>query len=303
MKNNMKISTFGQHSFSPFSKNINIILTLLLFLCFGCGEESKVKNTCNNFIKGRRALDAGDSLLLKQVTEDSLFQLIMLHHSYQEMLDVPVISANLNISTKSTEIDGNCATCLMSGSATYKIHLCKQEDTWKVEGENGIYPDAEKILTAQKKITDYKLFKKEKPARDSVLRVLDLFFNGAKSYFKNQDLKTLKQVSNDSTVDFIQRLYSFSKQRTGIDLIINEMGQPNYMTVDVIFDSDKITCKFYKEEITVDFQKLNNSYIVTGINGVTSEKINNQILKNQYLNLLRALKLTRSEMYRSKDIY
>ena len=68
---------------------VYFILLTMLFL-YGTSaaktEEDKLRETCNNFIKGRLALRQGDSLLIKSVTEDSLSKLIMLNYKYVKML-------------------------------------------------------------------------------------------------------------------------------------------------------------------------------------------------------------------------
>ena len=124
-------------------KNPYSIFFLLLLFFISCkeSEESKIKNVCNDFIKGRIALEKGDSIPLKAVTEDSLYKIIVLNERYAKMLDAVMIKANLNIEPVLVEIKGNTAICQMSGDEYYKIHLYKTKNIWKVNGENNIFPD------------------------------------------------------------------------------------------------------------------------------------------------------------------
>jgi len=253
-------------------------------------------------MKGRIALKNGDSSELKSVTEDSLFRLLMLNHQYLEIVDAPVIGADLNIEAKSVEISGNCATCLMSGMEYYKIHLCKDGNKWKIKGENGIYATSEMITKAKKKLDDYKIFLIAKPGIDSVLTVVNNFFKNANQYFKSNDPETLRETCDNASIDFIQRLYSYAKSRSGLDVIITEMEKPNYLTGDVTFNDNRAVFKFYNEETTILLQRTETSFIVTGFNGIDSKNINDRIMNEQYVNLLRSLKSLRQEQYRNKLI-
>jgi len=284
-----------------FFRLLKMLLFFSLIFLLGCGEESKVSNTCNQFMKGRIALKKGDASILEQITEDSLFKLLMLHHDYAKLINAPIISPDLNIHTKSVEMKENCASCLMSGLEYYQIHLCKHGEVWKVEGENDIYPTTERIKKAQKKFVDREIFIKQKPAVDSVILRLNTFFGGAKVYFKTHDLSPLKELCDEPTLQFVQNLYKYTKQKGDVEKVIEEMAKPNILTSDVNFDSDKITCKFYQEETTVLFKKKENSYIVSGICGIDSKDITQQLIEKKYPNFLRALKLIRSEKYRGKN--
>lgn len=289
---------------------IRIWFILLLYLSFnfinGCAqsEESKIKETCNKFVKGRIALNEGDSLLLKSVVSDSLYYLIMLHQQYEEMLrkeDVPIISADLNIYPKSVEIKGNRAICLMSGEEYYQINLFKESGIWKVKGENGVYPIPDRIAEAKQKLIDYKAFLKNKPLSDSVLTVVNEFFDDVRNYFKAQNLDLLNKTCSEATTKFVQRLEIYAKRRSGLELM-KEIEKPNLTTGDVKPENDVVIFTFYKEEITIILKKEYNTFKIIGFNGLESSQISDEIMNVQYLDFLRAMKLIRSKQYRDKAL-
>ena len=285
-------------------KNPYSIFFLLLLFFISCkeSEESKIKNVCNDFIKGRIALEKGDSIPLKAVTEDSLYKIIVLNERYAKMLDAAMIKANLNIEPVLVEIKGNTAICQMSGDEYYKIHLYKTKNIWKVNGENNIFPDSKMIMSSQKKLDNYKVFLKKKPAIDSILSVVNLFFAESRTYFKNNDSEAFKETCTDDTVIYLKNLFSYAKKRTGEKLLTEEMEQQNIMVGDVEFEGDKATFKFSHENIFILFKKIENSYKITGFNGLNSKNISEQIIKKNYLDLLRATKLIRPEQYKNKEI-
>lgn len=267
-------------------------------------DEDQVKTACKEFIQGRKDLKKGDSGTLKRVTEDSLYTLIMLHEQYAQMLDAPVIEADLNIYPKSAQVNDSCGTCMMSGFEYYQIELCKIEDSWRVIGENGKYATSEKIATARKKIADYIIFKQEAPAKDSVLLALSSFFEGVKVYFRTQETQALAETSDEATVGLVERLYEYAIKRNGRDMILEEMEKPNYMTFYVNFDEEGgVACQFYNEETKVNMVKRDNSYIVSGLNDLESELITGSVVNEAYISCLRALKIVRAEQYRNKDIF
>ncbi|WP_460218496.1 hypothetical protein [Psychroserpens sp. MEBiC05023] len=285
-------------------KPYSLLIVLLFSTFFSCAqsEESKIKTTCNQFIQGRIALRKGDSLKLKLVTEDSLFRLIMLHQKYANMLKAPVIEADLSMRVKSVTIDKDCASCLMTSYSHYEIKLCKEGDHWKVKGENDIYATSERINKARQKIIDYKEELKRRPAVDSILKVVNKFLPSVKAYFKTQNLDKLKPICNEATLHFIQRLYSYSKERTGLELLHDEMDKPNFMVGDGVFETDRTLFKFYNEDIFIVLKKHNNNYIITGFNKMNSDTIDTTIMEAQYLDLLRSMKLIRQPRYRNKEL-
>ena len=58
-------------------------------------ESDKVEETCNKFINARKQLRVNDTLKIKAVVSDSLYQLLMLHYNYEKMLTGRVIRADL----------------------------------------------------------------------------------------------------------------------------------------------------------------------------------------------------------------
>ena len=278
-------------------------IIIFSFVFSGCAQsdEEKAKETCNRFINGRIDLRANDSLELKSVADDSLFRLIMLHHKYEQMLDVRVIKANLRMHVKSVEIKDDCASCEMTSMEYYKIHLCKDGDDWKVKGENSIYPTAERLNKARNKIKDYKKQQKLKPKTDSIIKAVNIFLPRIKDYFLTQNIEPLKSICDEATIDFIKTFYTYAKQRTGLELLQDEINKPNFMVGDYFNDNGLIEFKFYNEDITIVFTKNTEGYlIVSGFNGIKSNAIDNKVMKDQYLELLRSMKLIRQPRYRNK---
>lgn len=282
-----------------------IILTLMAVLLFSAceqSEEDKVKAACDNFIKGRIALRKGDDSQLKAVTEDSLFKLISLNNQYIKQLTAPVIEADLNIHAKSAVINGDCATCEMSGMEPYEITVCKYNGIWKVKAENGMTATPEKIAAIKKKIADEKIAAKIRPAQHKVLLFVKNFFDNTKNYFKTQQADSLSKSCTPATLDFIKRFYVYAKQRTGMPLLTKEMDAPNFLSADVTFDGDKAFYLFYNENISITLEKNGSSYLISGFNGTDSKYLKEQKIKDVYVDLLRALKLIRQEQYRDKGI-
>ncbi|WP_299125832.1 hypothetical protein [uncultured Winogradskyella sp.] len=288
-------------------KSKPLLLTAIVFLITlsGCAqsESEKVRETCNRFINGRINLRNNDSLELKSVADDSLFRLIMLHHEYEKMLDAPIIRADLRMNVKSVEIEDDCASCKMTSIEYYKIHLCKDGENWKIKGENSIYPTTERLVKARNKIKDYKKQLKLKPKTDSIIKAVNIFFPRVKDYFLTQNLEPLESICDKGTLEFITTFYDYAKQRTGLELLHDEMNKPNFMVGDYYGDNGFIEFKFYNEAITIVFTKNEEGYlIVSGFNGIKSDSITSEVVKNQYLDLLRSMKLTRQPKYRNKAL-
>ncbi|MGC4099776.1 hypothetical protein [Ferruginibacter sp.] len=286
-------------------KKTYLLLLLLAFIGFGCTQnktdKSKIEDACNKFMAGRIALEEkGDSSLLQSVTEDSLFKFIMLNEQYIKLLNAPVSSPDLHIYPQKVEIQGNCATCLMSGMEYYQIHLCRYGNDWKVNGENGRRITPEMFVKVLQQIADQKIFTKERPARDSVFVIVNAFFTTVKQFFKDQRTDSLQQLCSDASVSFIKRLYAYAKIRAGLKPLLEEMEKPNYLSADVKFENDKAVYKFYDEETTILLQRTEHAYIITGFNGTESRYINEVQINQHYTDLLRALKLIRPKQYRDK---
>jgi hypothetical protein len=133
------------------------------------------------------------------------------------------------------------------------------------------------------------------------LKVVNKLFESAKLYFTEQDITELEKICNEATLSFIKRLYTQSITKPGRKALQEEMTKPSFLVGDVYFEEDDITFKFYEEEITVLLKRKNNTFIVTGFNGMNAASINNNIIHNQYADLLRSMKLIRSEKYRPAD--
>lgn len=286
-------------------KHYLLSLVCLLLVTTSCAQSDteQISTTCNNFIKGRLALRQGDSLLIRSVTEDSLYKLIMLNHKYVKMLKAPVVRADLGIRVKSVEVNDSCASCLMTGYEYYQIKLCKYNDVWRVKGENDIYATTERIQRAQKKIDDYKIELKKRPAVDSVIKVVNQFFKDVKHYFNTEESDGLSTTCNEDTVKFIKSFYTYAKRRSGLELLHKEMKAPNFMVGDGIFEDDRTLFKFYNEEIYIVLRKTDGNYVIHGFNKTDSQDFNDAKIDYMYLDLLRAMKLTRQPRYRDKAFH
>lgn len=288
-----------------FLKTNFLMLALGAIIFSGCAqsEADKVKETCNRFINGRIHLRANDSLELKAVAEDSLYRLIMLHHKYEKMLTARIIRADLSMRVKSVNLDKDCASCEMTSMEAYKIHLCKDGEDWKVKGENSIFPTTERLNKARNKIKDYKKQKLLRPRTDSILKVVNIFLPLVKDYFLTETLEPLSAICDAPTLDFIKTFYTYTKERTGLELLHNEMSQPNFMVGDYYTENGLLEFKFYNEDITIVLtHNSENKFIISGFNGLLSSDIDDTVMIHQYLDLLRSLKLTRQPRYRNKAL-
>lgn len=282
----------------------SILSVAFLFCLLSCrmSEETRVKNACEQFIRGRIALDEGDSTVLKEVTEDSLFQLIMLNKKYEQMLHAPVIKPDLNIYPVSADVKDSSATCLMSGMEEYRIHLCKHGDDWKVKGENEVYPNAWRFASVKEKIQQQQKFNEEKPARDSVLMSVNTFVTAAKQYFYKPDPGLFSGTCSDATVRLIQRLFSYVKRKADPAILKEEMSKEIFGTGDVISGGGRATFKYYEEDVSLMLKLTNGKYVITGFNGRPSEYYTDEQIAAEYPDLLRAMKLVPPKQYRNKKL-
>ena len=286
----------------PFS--LYLMICLLVPFVFGCkqSEEGQIREVCKSFISGRIALRDGDSLVLKSVTEDSLFRLLMLNEQYIKVVDAPTMRPNLDIYPTKVTIEGNQATCKMSGDEFYYINLLRKNDRWIVKGENDIYASPDKIAAVKEKIRKYQLFLVDKPAKDSVLRVVNFFFPGVQSGFKDNNFKYLESLCDRSTINFIQKFFDYARQRTGTPILTSEINSNNSLVGNVSFKGNEASFKFYEEEITIELKKVEDDYIITGFNHMASKDISRPIMKKKYVDLLRSMKFISHKEFRSQDI-
>lgn len=288
-----------------FSQTIYLSLIGIFLLTISCkqNEESKVKEIANQYMNGRIKLKSGDSLQLKSVTEPMLFRFMKLTQEYIKIIDAPVISEDISrITAGEVKIEGQKATCRMIGHDYYIIHLIKTDNSWKVNGENNEYMTAEKIAALRKKIADQIEFKKNKPAIYSVIKVVNLFFEGVRKYVKDGNISELETITTPDTRNMIQKFYSYAKQRSNEDILSKEIEKFNLVLGDVTFENDKAEFKFSNESRTINLIKQNNYYKISGLEGLKSSEINQRIMVDNYLNLLRALKLVRKPEYRLPEI-
>ncbi|TCC97191.1 hypothetical protein [Pedobacter hiemivivus] len=266
-------------------------------------EESKIKEIANQYMQGRIKLKSGDTLQLKSVTEPLLFRFIKLTQEYLKIVDAPIISEDISrISAGEVKIDGEKATCRMIGHDYYLIHLIKTGDSWKVNGENNEYMTVEKIAALRKKIADQIKFKQNKPAIYSVIKVVNLFFEGVREYVKDGNISELEIITTPDTRNMIQKFYNYAKQRSGEDILSKEIEKFNLVLGDVTFESDQAEFKFSNESRTINLTKQNNHYKISGLEGLKSSEISQRMMADNYLNLLRALKLVRGPEYRLPEI-
>ncbi|SDE00759.1 hypothetical protein [Pedobacter soli] len=280
------------------------LIGLLFALVLGCkqSEEGKIHEVCSTFISGRIALRYGDSLKLKSVMEDSLFRLFMLNEQYIKVVDAPTMRPNLDIYPTKVTINGNRATCKMSGDEFYYINLIKKGDRWIVIGENEIYASPDKLLAIRKKIRKYQLFLVDKPARDSVMRIMDIFRPGLEPAFKDNNFKYLESVSDRATVDFIRKFFDYAKRRSGVPLLTAEIDSHHVVAGDVSFKGNQASFKFYQEEVSIALKKIEDEYVVTGFNHMDSKDISPSVMEKHYMDLLRVLELVRQKEFRNKAI-
>lgn len=288
-----------------FSQTIYLSLIGIFLLTNSCkqNEESKVKEIANRYMQGRIKLKSGDTLQLKSVTEPMLFRFMKLTQEYIKIIDAPVISEDLSkITAGEVKVEGQKAACRMIGHDYYMIHLIKTGNSWKVNGENNEYMTVEKIAALRKKIADQIEFKKNKPAIYSVIKVVNLFFEGVRKYVKDGNISELETITTPDTRNMIQKFYSYAKQRSNEDILSKEIEKFNLVLGDVTFENDKAEFKFSNESRTINLIKQNNYYKVSGLEGLKSSEINQRIMEDNYLNLLRALKLVRQPEYRLPEI-
>ncbi|GGF04153.1 hypothetical protein [Flavobacterium limi] len=282
-------------------------LFFLLFIFFtSCkqSEESKIQKTCTTYIEGRIAFENGDTLKIKPVVGDTLYRQMLLNRQYSRLLesDLAIGPELLTITPKTVEIKGNKATCIMNSPMPFQLNLVRSNDQWKIVGENEIFPNAYSIAAIEKKISDYKVFLKGKPARDPVFQITNRFFYDVNNYCKNNNLNALKNNCDDATADFVKHLYEYAKKRSGADVINEEINNPHAASGDISFKGDLAYYMFYQENASVLLKKTGDTYKVIGFNGIKSASISNQMMEDQYVELLRAVRLVKSEQYRNKNI-
>jgi hypothetical protein len=282
-------------------------LFFLLFIFFtSCkqSEESKIQETCTTYIEGRIAFENGDTLKIKPVVGDTIYRQMLLNRQYSRLLEsnLAIGPDLITITPKTVEIKGNKATCIMNSPIPFQLNLLRSNDQWKIVGENEIFPNAYSIAALEKKISDYKAYLKGKPARDPIFKITNLFFNDVNNYCKNNDLNTLKNNCDDATVDFVKRLYEYSKKRSGTDVINEEINNPHAASGAISFKGDLAYYMFYQESSSVLLKKIGDTYKVIGFNGIKSASISKQMMEDQYVELLRAVRLVKSEQYRNKNI-
>ena len=267
-------------------------------------EESKIKETCTTYMEGRLAFENGDTLKIKPVIGDTLYRLMLLNRQYSRLLESDLTFGQelLTITPKTVEIKGNKATCIMNSPIPFQLNLVRNNDQWTIVGENEIFPNAYSIAAVEKKIKDYKVYLKGKPARDPVFQITNIFFSDVNNYCKNNDLNALKNNCDDATADFVKRLYEYAKKRSGADVINEEINNPHAASGDISFKGDLAYYMFYQESSSVLLKKIGDTYKVIGFNGIKSASISKQMMEDQYVELLRAVRLIKSEQYRNKNI-
>jgi len=287
------------------NKIYSLLFLLFIFLT-SCkqSEESKIKETCTTYMEGRLAFENGDTLKIKPVIGDTLYRLMLLNRQYSRLLESDLTFGQelLTITPKTVEIKGNKATCIMNSPIPFQLNLVRNNDQWTIVGENEIFPNAYSIAAVEKKIKDYKVYLKGKPARDPVFQITNIFFSDVNNYCKNNDLNALKNNCDDATADFVKRLYEYAKKRSGADVINEEINNPHAASGDISFKGDLAYYMFYQESSSVLLKKIGDTYKVIGFNGIKSASISKQMMEDQYVELLRAVRLIKSEQYRNKNI-
>jgi len=285
----------------------NFIWLCVLFVCVGCAEKSEssaAKTACEQFMKGRIAFDKGDETLLKEFTSDSLFLVIQLNKQHSKVLragGATGIREDIKrIKITSVDVKEDCAICKTSYGDYYFINVCKDDGVWKVQGENNKYPTAAQILRTKNKIQKQKEFIVKKPAIDSVLKVVNAFHTAVKTYFLTENINSLPETCDAATLKAVKAIYAYTQKIDKLPALKKEIEFPKALVMDPLFDGKKVKCKFYDEETYINLEKINNNYTMTGLLNIDSDKITNKTIKDNYLDLLRALKLLRTKRYWNK---
>lgn len=282
----------------------NFIWLCIVFSLCSCEkmmERNDVRNACQKFIKGRVAFDEGNSAMLQEVTSDSLFLVIELNKEYSKVLragGATSIREDIKrIKITNVTVEEDCAICNTSFEEYYFINVCKEDDVWKVKGENNRYPTAAQIHRTKKKIKEQKEYLVKKPAIDSVLKVINSFHKASKAYFLTGDSSTLAETCDAATFNTVKLLYYYTKKINRLEELKEEINFQKALAMDPLFEGENVKAKFYKEQTYVNLIKHNNNYLITGLNNINSHEITMKVIHNQYVDLLRALYLLRPKKY------
>ncbi|MEM6876921.1 MAG: hypothetical protein AAF544_00070 [Bacteroidota bacterium] len=278
-----------------------ILMTLVL--C-SCGQEYEIRKVCNNFIAARKELRAGNPEPLKQFTEDSLYELSRLNQAYVDLIDAPVIEADLNIQANTVEQQGDCWICNMTGMEFYQVQVCQQDERWVIVSENGYEATTVKISEARKKLKDQIKFIEEKPRRDSVYRTINEFFGAVKIYFQTGETSHFGASCNAATLAILSDIKRAILTSPLRDIIEEEMGSTDFSTYDTDMRTDSLVIGFpYQEpENQMTMRLTSGQYQVIGLLGYDSDEISTILVEERLISFLRALKLIRAERWRLDEL-
>lgn len=269
-----------------------------VMLLYGCdSNKTKIQEICQTYIDARLGLNEGDSVLLKDVTSDSMYQMVMLNHYHGELIkehspDVVMVGSQKELGyliPGEVEINQDKAKCRMNNTILYySINLKNVDDKWIIIGENDKLPQAETFNSVKKKMTVLRSQILEKPFRDSVLNELTNFFSSVESYFNGSSKSFTNEYCDRATARLIRNLHSYVDKRNHNSLLEQEMEKPKYVTFEVKGADGVAKCKYYNDSLYINFTKIDGMYRVTGFNGVDSKVIS---IRTGYATLLRTLRL------------
>ena len=218
-----------------------------------------------------------DSSLLKEICEDTLFRLIMLNEKYAKMLNAR--PANLHMRANEITFDGDCADCAMNDLVDYHIQVCLVNDKWQIKGENGITYHSSDLQRVRQKIAEQELFIKQKPQMDSMLAVLNTFFEGVDLYFRTKDESKLRESADAATVAAVKRVYQFAIKKYGKDAIQDELLKPKYVTYDLELEYDNLKCIPYNkpQNQAILMELHDGQYVVSGLLNTPSSQLTSDV--------------------------
>lgn len=281
-----------------------LALGLLLFSACERSEESKVREAAQTFVKGRMALASNDSTLIREVSADTLYQMIMLNHRYTTLINgrTSALTDLGMMRPGDIKINGNEATCAMVFYEPYVLNMRKYGEEWKVRGENEHYPDADLIARTQAKYDEQAALRKQRPLFDSVITVINDFYMSAKYHFRTPSPDMLRNSCSDEVVALVERIKKVAIAKIGTEVLFEEMGHEDFTPGDIERVGEKVVFRLYQEPTKLTLKLVNGKYQIIGINDSESLRINDENIALNLTSYLRAMKIVRAENYRNKKI-
>lgn len=287
-------------------KYIYLHVIVLLFCLPACepSEESKVRKAAVDFIQGRIALGEEDSSLLRSVSADTLYRMIMINHRYIKLVNgnAQPLAELFTMRPGRVEINGNDATCFVKALDRYDLHLRKYGDTWKVRGENDTYPSQEMIDRTQIKFDEQQRIREQKPLFDSISAVVNDFYMSTKYHFRTPKPELLAPSCSPEVISLVERVKELALAKAGKTALFAEMDKQDFTLGDIERVGETVEFSLYQTNTTLTLKRLNGKYQIIGINGSDKRTVSDAELKANLLMYLRAMKIIRSEQYRDKEL-